>query len=176
MTGGEARNGGGGGLAEDRLFRLGEAPYGPEDGQVGLLNLMAFSGIAVGEGVILARECHRRFMEASGLAAELHERAGTGEDLRRQAATLRRRFGRRPSDEETRRVVRDAVIALGARTVAVISDRFERAGVRSIPEAQEAVAHAWLTPEVLARQLEAAARGEELPVWPVLIRREQRAL
>jgi hypothetical protein len=39
----------------------------------------------------------------------------------------------------------------------------------SIPEVKDAIREAWLTPEGLRRQLEAAFRGEEVPTWPVVI-------
>jgi hypothetical protein len=44
-----------------------------------------------------------------------------------------------------------------------------RRGLGSIPEVKDAIREAWLTPEGLRRQLEAAFRGEEVPTWPVVI-------
>lgn len=156
---------------------LGEAPYGVADGRVGLLNALAASGLPVSGGVVLTKECHALFAEVSGLSAEL--RAGATGDPQAVVAALRRRYCAAPVGEPTRHVVREAVMSLGARTVAVISDHGEKRGLRTIPETMDAVVAAWLSPEGLTGQLEAAARGEELsawPLWPVLISREERAL
>ena len=85
---------------------------------------------------------------------------------------MRRKYGRAPIDSESNRMMCDAIIGLGARTVVVISEDVSRAGLKTIPEARDAVRKAWLSVNGLKRQIEAAARGEELSTWPVLIQRE----
>ena len=56
-----------------RLFvrRLGEAGYGPGDGPVGTLDLLARSGLPVPEGFVLTDEAHREFLRAGGLGGVL---------------------------------------------------------------------------------------------------------
>jgi hypothetical protein len=63
----------------------------------------------------------------------------------------------------------DALIEIGAPWVIVISEGLIRRGLGSIPEVKDAIREAWLSPEGLKRQVEAASRGEEIPTWPVVI-------
>jgi hypothetical protein len=44
-----------------------------------------------------------------------------------------------------------------------------KGGLRSIPEVKDAVRAAWLSLRCLERHIEAAARGDDLPTWPVLV-------
>ncbi len=154
--------------------RLGEASEG--FGRVGLVNLMAISGVSVPEGVVLTREFHRRFLETGGISEAIRECAGGRGDVRRRARelrrALRREYGRVPVEGGLNRVLCDAILGLGARTVAVISEDVSRTGLGTIPEARAAVCEAWLSLEGLRRQIEAVSRGEEIPTWPVLIQRE----
>ena len=152
--------------------RLGEAYYGEEAGRIGFLNLVAGSGATVPEGVVLTHEFHRRFLDAGGLAGAIRDSVGARGDVRRQVRALRRKYGRAPVDSELNRMICEATIGLGARTVVVISEDVTRSGIRTIPEARDAVRKAWLSVAGLKRQIEAAARGEEIPTWPVLIQRE----
>jgi hypothetical protein len=162
-------------MGSDFIRRLGEAGYGEESGRVGFLNLMVESGASVSEGVVLTREAHRRFLDTSGLAGAIRDSAaGARGDIRRRVRALRRRYGRAPIEGELNRVICESVIGLGARTVVVISEDVTRAGLKTIPEARDAVRKAWLSVNGLKRQLEAAARGDELPTWPVLVQREAR--
>jgi hypothetical protein len=41
--------------------------------------------------------------------------------------------------------------------------------LRSIPEVKDAVRYAWLSLRGLERQLDAAARGEGVPTWQLLV-------
>lgn len=152
--------------------RLGEAGYGEEAGRIGFLNLVAGSGASVAEGIVLTHEFHRRFLEAEGLAEAIRDSVGVRKDIRHRVRTLRRKYGRVRIDGELNQMICDAIIGLRARTVVVISEDVTRAGLKTIPEAREAVRKAWLSVNGLKRQIEAAARGEEIPVWPVLIQRE----
>ncbi len=160
---------------DDALIqRLGEAGYGEEAGRVGFLNLMARSGAAVSKGVVLTRESHRRFLDAGGVAEAIRDSARARGDLRQRVRTLRRRYRRATIEGELNRAICEAIIGLGARTVVVISEDVTRAGLRTIPEARDAIRKAWLSVNGLKRQIEAASRGEELPTWPVLVQRESR--
>jgi hypothetical protein len=154
------------------LLRLGEAPYGREADWVGMLNLLARSGVPVAEGVVLTHNFHRRFIESSSLVRAIQDSANAGGDARRQALTLRRRYGRNPLESGLSRMIREALIELGGRTVVVISDDVTRTRLGSIPEVLGALLGAWLSVEGLKRQIEAAADGEEPPTWPLLIQRE----
>jgi hypothetical protein len=58
---------------------------------------------------------------------------------------------------------------LNARVVVVLSEDLEKGSLRSIPEVKDAVRDAWLSLRGLERQVEAAARGEDLPTWPLLV-------
>lgn len=152
--------------------RLGEADYGEEAGRIGFLNLLAGSGIVVPEGVLLTHEFHRRFLDTGGLAEAIRDSAGAHEDARRRVRTLRRKYVRAPIDGELNRMICDAIIGLGARTVIVVSEDVTLAGLKTIPEARDAVRKAWLSVNGLKQQIKAAERGEDIPVWPVLIQRE----
>ncbi len=152
--------------------RLGEAGYGEEAGRIGFLDLVAGSGVSVPEGVILTREFHRRFLDTGGLAEAIRDSGGVRGDIRPRVRALRRKYVRAPIDGELNRMICDAIIGLGARTVVVVSEDVSRAGLRTIPEARNAVRKAWLSVGGLKRQIEAARRGEEIPTWPVLIQRE----
>lgn len=95
--------------------RLGEAGYGPERGTIGVLDLLARSGLPVPEGFVLTAEGHREFLRTRG---------GTlGETL----------------EEE----LRAALMGLGARTVVVGSGRMLRRGLGTIPAVVAAVREAW---------------------------------
>lgn len=151
---------------------LGEAEYERGAGRIGLLNHLAGSGVPIPEGVVLTHEFHRRFLDTGGISEAIRDPVGARGDIRRRVRVLRRKCGRVPIDGELNRMICDAVIRLGARTVVVISEDVTRSGLRSIPEARDAVRKAWLSVNGLKRQIEAAAQGEEIPIWPVLIQRE----
>lgn len=152
--------------------RLGEADYGEEIGRIGFLNLVARSGASVPEGVVLTHEFHRRFIDNGGITEAIRDSAAARIDVRQQIRSIRRRYGGVPMSGELNRMICDAIIDLKSRTVVVISEDVTRAGLRTIPEARDAVVKAWLSVRGLKRQIEAASRGEEIPTWPVLIQRE----
>lgn len=151
--------------------RLGEAPYGSDEGWVGMLNLLARSGLPVAGGMVLTGDFHRRFLEASGLAEDLRMAAALG-DARRVVAALRRKYGVWSFEGELGSAIRDAILDLDGRTVAVISGDVVRTGLHNIPQVRDAVLGAWLHAGGLRRQMEAVVGGEEIPTWPVLIQRE----
>lgn len=159
------------GVGRPGLIRwLGDAPYDAGTGRVGVMNLLFRSGLPVSGGVVLTHEFHREFLKTSGLAVDLL--AGMRDEPRALVRALRRKYGGRPLAEELGREIRGALIELGGRTVAVVSEDVSRTGLRSIPLVQTAVVDAWLSKKGLRRQIEAASRQEELPTWPVLIQRE----
>lgn len=93
--------------------RLGEAGYGPEDGRVGALDLLARSGLPVPRGFVLTAEGHRQFLRVGGL----------GEMLERE--------------------IRTALLDLGTRTVSVWWEFGARRGLGTIPAVVAAVREAW---------------------------------
>lgn len=152
--------------------RLGEADYDKYAGLIGFLNLMAGSGASLPEGVVLTHEFHLRFLNTGGFAEAIRASVGDRGDVRQRVRALRRKYGRLPIEGELNRMICDAIIGLGSRSVVVISEDVSRAGLRTIPEVRDAVRKSWLSVGGLKRQLEAAAGGEEIPTWPVLIQRE----
>jgi hypothetical protein len=152
--------------------RLGEAGYGRESGIVGELDLLARTGLPVPEGVVLTRESHREFVETTGLLRDMRGSAGRLEDTHSCALEAQLKYGSTSIEEELNRALCQALINLGASEVVVLSEDLTKSGLKSIPEVQVAVRDAWLSLEGLARQIEAAARGESLPTWPILIQRE----
>lgn len=152
-------------------LKLGDAPHGPEAGHVGVLNSLARSGLPMPEGVVLMEEAHRRFLESSGLVWDILA-SGDETEVHGRVLALRRRYRRSTVEEVLKGVIRTALAALGGRTVAVISRDVTCTGLHSIPRVEEAVLRAWLSIDGLKRQVEAAIRGGEIPLWPVLIQRE----
>ncbi len=156
--------------------RLGEADCGAEDARIGFLNLMASSGDSVPQGRVLTHELHRRFLETSGVARIVRASAMASAGMRRRVRELQREFRKNPLDTEVNRVVCDAVLALNARTVVVISEDVSYSGLGSIPQAREAVVKSWLSVDGLRRQIRAAESGKQLPTWVVLVQRETREI
>lgn len=154
------------------IHKLGEARYGRESGLVGELNLLASTGLPLPEGIVLTTDAHQEFMEVSGLLRGIQAAARRPEDANRQALEAQSRYGSKPIEGELNRAICDALIELGASAVVVLSQDLTESGLGSIPEVQAAIRSAWLSLEGLKRQIEAAARGEDLPAWPVLIQRE----
>jgi hypothetical protein len=135
------------------------------------LNLLVDAGLSLAEGAILGEEAHREFMEQSGLWKDLRAATpGSGEEDAGSKA-LRIRFSHRqsPIKGELSQEIFDALIEIGAPWVIVISEGLIRRGLGSIPEVKDAIREAWLSPEGLRRQLQAAFRGEGVPTWPVVI-------
>jgi hypothetical protein len=158
---------------KDELVRtLGRA--GQARGRVGTLDLLARAGLPVPEGVVLTARAHEEFLRTSGVLGEITAGVRRGADIRRLAAEIRRGSACIPLETELNREICEALIGLYARAVVVLSDDLERRGLESIPEVRDAVRNAWLSQRGLERQLEAAARGEALPTWPVLAQRELR--
>lgn len=136
-----------------------------------MLNLLARSGLPVAGGIVLTGDFHRRFLEISGLDRDLRS-AGAEGDLQKAVAALRRKYGGYSFEGELGCTIRDALLDLGGRTVAVISAGVIRTGLHNIPQVKGAILGAWLHAGGLRRQIEAAAGDEEIPTWPVLIQRE----
>jgi hypothetical protein len=130
------------------------------------------AGLPLAECVVVSERAHREFMDHSGLGEDLRKGAlqTEGENAHR-AALLRVRLGylSSPIEGELNRQICEALIALGAPSVAVVSEGPIRRGLESIPEVKEAIREAWLFLEGLGRQMEAASRGEAMPTWPVYV-------
>ncbi|CAN5823915.1 hypothetical protein BH23ACT11_BH23ACT11_26400 [soil metagenome] len=154
--------------------RLGEAEYGEDAGRIGFLHLVARSGASVPEGKVFTQEFHRRFLDSANLADTIRQTANAGGSIRRRVRALRKKFGQVPLDDELNRMICDAIISLDACTVVIISEDVTRSGLRTIPEARDAVRKAWLSLSGLKRQIDAASQGEEIPTWPILIQKEIR--
>jgi hypothetical protein len=154
------------------IQQLGQARYGRESGPVGELNLLAYAGLPVPEGVVLTDEFHREFMKISGLLRSIQGAAHGLEDVHRCALEMQLRYGSTPIEGELNRLICEALIELGAVAVTVVSENLTKSDLESIPEVRTAIRDAWLSLEGLERQIEAVARSENLPSWPVLIQRE----
>lgn len=120
---------------------------------------------------MLMEESHRRFLESSGLAWDMLA-SGDETEVRGRALALRRMYRRRTLEEVLRSVIRSSLAESGCRAVAVISKDVTCAGLRGIPRVEEVVLRTWLSPDGLKRQVGAATRDGEIPLWPALIQRE----
>jgi hypothetical protein len=156
------------------IRHLGEAGCGREDGRVGTLDLLVQAGLPVPTGVVLTRRAHEEFLQASGALRDIQDAAGGEGSVRRRAMQVRLGYASGPLEETLNREICEALIGLHARAVVVLSEDLEEHGLGSIPEVRDAIVDAWLSPRGLEMQLEAAARGEDLPTWPVLVQRELR--
>lgn len=160
-------------MAEDEFVRrLGEVGHWQDNGHVGILDLLAFAGLLVPEGLLLTRRAHEEFLRTSGVLLDIEAAARRGEDARWQAAKIRSRHASYPVEGGLNRAICEALIGLNARAVIVLSAGFAKGGLRSIPEVKDAIRDAWLSLHGLERQAEAATRGDKLPTWHVLVQRE----
>src|SRR5918994_1355473 len=161
------------GTSGDRLVRrLGEAFCGWKRGRVRTLNDLARANLPVPDGVVLTDDAHEAFLEASGLLEGLKVAAWRGEGHLQKASEIHLRYGSVPMEAGLKREICQALIGLGAPMVVVLSENYEKGGLRTIPDVVDAVREAWLSVDGLKRQIENAAVGEEVPTWPVLIQRE----
>ena len=133
------------------------------------MDLLADTGLFVHEGLVLTRRAHKEFLRTSGVLRDVRTAARRGEVARRQAAEIRSRHATHPVKGGLNRAICEALIGLNARVVVVLSEDLEKGSLRSIPEVKDAVRDAWLSLRGLERQLEAVARGEDLPTWPLLV-------
>jgi len=152
-----------------QLWRTGSGP--PEDGQLRMVELLAHAGLLVPKGMVLSREAHSTFLEQSGILQDLQTRPSSGdEDAGSRAIWVRiSHRSRSMIDGELNREICDALIGLGASSVAVVSEGLIKRGLETIPEVKDAKREAWLSLKGIQRQLEAVSRGEEIPTWSVLI-------
>jgi hypothetical protein len=137
------------------------------------------AGLPLAECVMLGEEAHREFMDRSGLLVDLLAPAylggGTGEGAGSRTLRIRLSHLSSPIEGELNRQICAALIRLHTPSVAVVSEWLVERHLKSIPEVKDAIREAWLYPEGLARQVEAASRGEEVLTWPVSILVEDRA-
>ena len=154
------------------IRRLGEAAYGRNNGRVGILGLLACADLLLHEGLALTPRAHEEFLRTSGALRDIRAVTKRGEDARQRAEVIRSRCASYPVEGGLNRAICEALIELNARSVLVLSADFARGGLKSIPEVKDAVRDAWLTMSGLEKQVQAAASGEDLPSWPVLIQRE----
>jgi len=157
-------------MAEDEFVRrLGEVGHWQDNGRVGILDLLADADLLVHEGLVLTRRAHEEFLRTSGVLRDVRTAARRGEDARRQAAEIRSRHACYPVEGGLNQAICEALIGLNARSVTVLTTDFSKRSLKSIPEVKDAVRDAWLSLRGLERQVEAAARGEDLPTWPLVV-------
>lgn len=149
--------------------RLEAAGYSRNTGRVENLDLLAYADLLIHEGLLLTRRAHEEFLRTSDVLLDIEAAAQRGDDARWQAAKIRSRHAVYRVEGGLNRAICEALIGLNAREVVVVSEDLEKGGLRSIPEVKDAVRDAWLTLRGLERQVEAAARGEDLPTWPLLV-------
>jgi hypothetical protein len=149
--------------------RLREVAYENEDETGSILRLLVEAGLPFAEVAILGDEAHREFVERSGLREDLRACTPGGEDAGDWSRRVRILHRSSPVKGELHREILETLIELGAPWVKVVSEGLTRRGLGSIPEVEDAIREAWLLPEGLRRQLEAASCGEAIPTWPVLI-------
>ena len=157
-------------MAEGEFVRrLGEVGHWQDNGRVGILDLLADADLLVHEGLVLTRRAHEEFLRTSGVLLDIRAATQRGVDARRQAEEIQSRHTSYPVEGGLNRAICEALIGLNARAVIVLSADFAKGGLRCIPEVKDAVRDAWLSLRGLERQVEAAARGEDLPTWPLLV-------
>jgi hypothetical protein len=157
-------------MAEGGFVRcLGEEEYWQDNGRVGVLDLLADAGLLAHDGLLLTRRAHEEFLRTSGALRDIRAAAWRGEDARRLAAEIRSRHASYPIEGGLNRAICEALIRLNARVVVVLSEHLKKGSLRSIPEVKDAVRDAWLSLRGLERQVEATARGEDLPTWLLLV-------
>ena len=149
--------------------RLGGEEYWQDNGRVGVLDLLADAGLLVHEGLVLTRRAHEEFLRTSGVLRDVRTAARRGEDARRQAAEIRSRHATYQVKGGLNQAICEALIRLNARRVTVLSADFVKGDLSSIPEVKDAVRYAWLSLRGLERQLDAAAQGEDVPTWLLLV-------
>ena len=165
--------------------RLGEGAYAAEDTTIGQVDLLACAGLPVPAGMVITREAHHAFLQSGGLLGEM---LAYTEDREIHKHTLKQRLrnarfghalgGHTPSliEDELNQAICEALMELGAPTVAVISEEVRIGDLESIPEVKDAIREAWLSERGVERQLAAARATGEIPTWPVLIQREMKPL
>jgi hypothetical protein len=84
------------------ISRLDEGGYGPEDGDVGMLEVLVHVGLTAPKGVVLDRRAHSEFMKQSGLLRDMLVPARQGVDTSRLAPELRLAYRRSPVGEPNR--------------------------------------------------------------------------
>jgi hypothetical protein len=152
------------------LKRLGEAECTPEDGQVGLMDLLSRDGLPIPEGFVLTREAHRTFLGLGGSLHRLQGSAGGNDGAHGQEPAL-------PDDEQSLTenalvgLIREAVLDLGARTVSIRADGVHRRGLGSLSEVLMAIRRAWSLEGPRARGEPDLARYEQT-ARPILVQRE----
>lgn len=129
------------------------------------------AGLPLAECVVLGEQAHREFLEHSGLEEDLRTRISPsgGEGAGPEAPSVRLSHVSSPIGGELNRQICEALMALGAPSVAVVSESLVRRHLERIPEVKDAIKEAWLSLEGLGRQVEAASRGEVMPTWPVYV-------
>lgn len=138
------------------------------------------AGLPLAECIVVVQRAHREFMYQCGLGDDLRSSALSNADERGAGPAalsgVRLRHLSRPIEGELNRQICETLIALGAPSVAVVSEGLIQRRLESIPEVKDAIREAWLSVEGLRRQMEAASRGEAMPTWPVFILVESGAL
>jgi hypothetical protein len=145
-------------------------------GRVNMLNDPTRAGFPVPDGVVLTEEAHEVFLEASGVVEGVKAAAWREEDPRQKASEVRLRYGSVSMEAVLKREICQALIGPGSPVVTVLSEDYEKRGLKTIPDVSAAVREAWLSADGLKWQIERASVGEDIPTWPVLVQREIRPL
>lgn len=159
-------------LDSNIVRRLGEAGCTREDGRVGLMDLLARAGLPVPEGFVITREAHLEFLVLAGLADSPLSSVGLCSDGGECIFPPEEEAQPALAGEALTRMIRDAVLDLGAKTVSVFDGAESHSGLGSIPEVLLAVRRAWMPIQSLTRQRAADYPDHEPPTWPVLVQRE----
>jgi hypothetical protein len=138
------------------------------------------AGLSLAECVVVGQRAHREFMDQCGLGHDLRSSALSNAEERGTSpaalSDVRLRYLSRSIEGELNRQICEMLIDLGAPSVAVVSEDLIQRRLESIPEVKDAIREAWLLVEGLRRQMEAASRGEAMPMWPVFVLVESGAL
>lgn len=164
--------------------RLGEGAYAAESTTIGHADLLTHAGLPVPEGMVITQEAHLAFLRSSGLLGEMlaypdqetHDKIP--KPRLRHTPTGHAPGGHSPGlvEGELNRAICEALMELGAPSVAVISEDVRKGDLKSIPEVKDAIREAWLSEGGSERQILAARAAQEIPTWPVLIQREIKPL
>jgi hypothetical protein len=129
------------------------------------------AGLPLAECLLIGEEAHREFLYQSGLLGALRTTAHAeeGEDADSRSMSLRLSHRQSPIEGELNQQICEALIVLGAPSVVMVSEDLTKRHLRSIPKVKDAIREAWLSPEGLRRQVEAASSGQEIPTWLVFI-------
>lgn len=141
-----------------------------DGGPLAALDMLAFCGLPVPEGVVFLQKAHEKFLRAGGLLAAIRSCDAAG-DPSLGARLLRRAYASAPVGEVLHGLITEAAIGLKARSVSVLSEGEVWQNLSTVPDVRDAIREAWLSEAGLDRQVRAAPCVDP-PTWPVLVQRE----